>query len=120
MTKQEFEELFRRALEIAAQNAEGKLGREVPRDFQIRLYGAGHSGDLLRPEFVVDKLYLGDNKCYLIIDVAVIEISNNYTTIFMRISQHEPGPFERTWNNPPGSGPFKQLFAKNIKIAQNS
>jgi len=51
-----------------------------------------------------------------IIDVAVIKVSRNENTIFMRASDHTPSTFDKTWNNPPGSGPFKQLISQKIEF----
>src|SRR3954454_649096 len=118
MTKEEFQGLFEAALEIAATNAEHKLGHKVPKDFQCLVHGAGHSGELMNLTTSVNSLYLGADRFYRIIDVAVIEVSEHTTTVFVRASAHPPGSFEQTWNTPPGSGPFKQLIAKEIKISK--
>jgi hypothetical protein len=66
----------------------------------------------------VDRLYLGEGRFYRIIDVAVIEIAEDYTICFVRASDHAPGTFEQTWNSPAGSGPFKQLIAKEIRVIE--
>lgn len=116
MTKEQFSQLFKGALEVAATNAESKLGRQVPRSFQFLLYGAGFSGAVLDYDYVIDKLYLGENLFYRIIDLSVVEISQEHTKVFTRISQHAPGTFDQTWNTPPGNGPFKQLIAEKIKV----
>ncbi len=116
MTKDEFKELFDGALKSAAAHAEQRLNRQLPTDFQIMLHGAGHRGDLLSPSEAVDALFLGENKFYRVIDVAVVAVSDQFTRVFVSASGHEPGSFEQTWNEPPGSGPFKQVFSKEIEI----
>jgi hypothetical protein len=118
MLKSEFKQRFNDALELAAVSAEQRLGKKVCRNFRVRLYGAGHSGDLLDPAEAVDSLYLGENKFYRIIDVSIIEVGSGFSTVFVRASSHKPASFERTWNNPPGSGPFKQLIAERIKVLE--
>jgi hypothetical protein len=119
MTKEEFRGLFKDALEAAARNAEEQLGHTVPRSFRILLHGAGHPGDLMDPAAAVDALYLGEELFYRIIDLAVVKVGKHFTTVFVRASGHRPGPFEQTWNTPPGTGPFKQLIAEKIKIVQD-
>jgi hypothetical protein len=51
-----------------------------------------------------------------IIDVAVIKVSHDEVTVFVRPSGYAPRSFEETWNDPPGSGPFKQLLAGKIEL----
>ncbi len=117
LTKQEFRLLFENALEVALQNADVKLGRRIPRTMQILLHGAGYSGAMFDVTKATDILYLGENLFYTCIDVAVLEVRKEVTVLFVRASGHTPTIFERTWNNPPGSGPFKQLVAQTIKVS---
>ena len=117
MDKKEFQKLFEDALEKAAWNAEEKLGCILPRNFVIKLYGPGHSsGTLMSVVSAVDVLYIDDRLFYRVIDVAVIEVSKEKTVVFTRVSGHAPSTFEKTWNDPYGSGPFKQIIAKDINI----
>lgn len=88
----------------------------MPRAFKILLRGAGHSGERLRPTMALDTLYLGDARFYLIIDVAVVEVGPRIVTVFVRASGHWLGRWDRTWNDPPGSGPFKQLLAEHVNV----
>jgi hypothetical protein len=119
MTKNEFMSLLEDALETAAGNAEQELAHEVSRRFQILLYGGGYSGVLLKPAAAVDILYLGKDRFYRILDVAVVEVDKETTTIFIRASDHRPGTWEQTWNDPVGSGPFKQLIPTDIKTSED-
>ena len=115
MTLEAFSALFRQALEMAARTAEAHLGRVIPRRFEIVLYGAGRYGTVLDPDGAVAALYVGPDRFFRIIDVAVTAVAANKSTVFVRASGHEPASFEKTWNDPPGQGPFKQLLAKQIR-----
>ena len=74
---------------------------------------------MVEPGAAIHDLYLGTDRFYRIIDVAVIEVGKGHTTVFVRASDHKPASFEQTWNDPPGSGPFKQLIADSIKVSEN-
>lgn len=118
MKKQHFEQQFSSALEQAAEYADAQLGYRVPRNFRIWLRGTENNGDALSAAEAIDALFLGEDRFYGIIDFGVIEVSDDATTVFVRASAHRPVPFERTWNDPPGRGPFKQLGARvPIKVA---
>lgn len=71
---------------------------------------------ILTLETAVDEVYLGPDLYYLIIDLAVIRVSNESSTVFMRPSGHTPGPWSQTWNQPTGMGPFKQLLSDEIAL----
>jgi hypothetical protein len=116
MTFEEFNNLFVRALQTAVKNAEELLHRQIPSNLEIILHGAGHSGEVMNALAAAETLYLGEEKFFRIIDVSVFKVSRNKTTIFVRASSHAPSTMERTWNDPPGSGPFKQLIPTEIKV----
>ena len=116
MKPEEFSQLFMDALELAAENAKQELQIAVPRDFRIMFSGAGHDRDLMEIEDALFKLYLGEDIFYHVIDVAVVEVHPERTIVFVRPSNHQPGPWEQTWNKPPGWGPFNQLLSLRIKI----
>ncbi len=117
MEKNEFRLLFNKALNQAVEQAEKKLGQTIPKKFTIELHGAGVSKTLVDPEVALDHIYLSPDSFYRIIDLSVIAVKEGETIIFVRISNHKPGRFEQTWNQPQGSGPFKQLLAERIEIA---
>lgn len=114
MNREEFHELFYASLDKAAQIAEVKTGREVPRNYRLMLHGANYPGVLFSPEEAFEILYLGNEQFYLLIDLGVMNVSGGLTTIFTRVSAHDPGPFDSTYNQPKGSGPFKQLIPKEV------
>lgn len=120
MTKNEFLSLFENALELAAKNAETFLGYAVPRTFEIEFHGLSSSSRLLSKESAFDKLYLGPDKFYRLIDISVRKISDQVCTVFLRISGHSPSAFDQTWNQPIGSGPFKQLLATQIEVEKKN
>jgi hypothetical protein len=119
MDRNEFARRFQAALRAAAEDADRSLERPVPRRFRIRLHGAGHSGDLIDPERALNALYLGPDLSYRIIDVGATEVGREHTTIFVRASQHDPAPYDRAWNDPPGCGPFKQLGAVDVRVSDS-
>jgi hypothetical protein len=114
MTREEFMALFEQSLEEAARNAETKLGRAVPRSFEIVLRPNPPYPGMMTVDEACDKVYLGRDRFYLIIDLAVVRVSLDAVVVYMRPSGHEPGPFDQTWNQPPGTGPFKQLLSNDI------
>jgi hypothetical protein len=116
MDKSDFRRLYSVALEAAARDAEARLGRPVSRNFVIELHGLAPHPRLLPPEQVVDALYLGPDKFYRVVDVSVVRVGAARTVVFTRISGHPPAEFDKTWNTPPGAGPFKQTRATEITL----
>ena len=114
MTKDEFHSLFLKVLEESAQAAESKLSTKIPRKFEIQLYGAGYSGVIMDLDSVFNILYLGEQRFYRVIDVAITGWGDTKTRVFVRVSDHQPATFEKTWNTPPGYGPFKKLMASKV------
>ena len=114
MNREEFKTLFEHALEMAAENAETKLGRIVPRKFEIEIHGLAPHPRLLNKEDAFGAIYLGPERFYRVIDLSVRRVGKDVCTVFMGISGHAPGPLSQTWDQPPGSGPFKQVLANKI------
>jgi hypothetical protein len=102
-------------LETAARNAEARLGRPVPRRFVVLLYGAGHPRDRLAVETATAALWLGLERFYLYIDVAVVEVGPESTTVFVRASGHPPGPWEETCGMGSDTGSFQQALAERVR-----
>ena len=97
MNRRDFELLFRRKLDEAVQLAESKLGRSLSRE-----------------------LFVSETEFYRIIDLAVVEVSATRTWVCVRESGHRPAAFDATWNQPPGSGPFKQLISDQIRTSSKA
>lgn len=116
MNKEEFKILLERALQTAAQNAEKKLGRRIPRKFEIVLHGLAPTSRILGTSDALDEIYLGPDRFFRIIDLSISRVSKDVATVYMAVSGHPPGPLSQTWNQPPGSGPFKQTLAETVKV----
>jgi hypothetical protein len=119
MEKAEFKQLFLRALGTAAENAEMKLKRPIPRSFIIELYSITSSGTRLSIDDTIEKLYLGENSFYKIIDVAIKELLEIQSVAFVRVSGHAPSTFNKTWD-PSNMGPFKQIISDKIEDKSTS
>lgn len=117
MNRDEFKVLFEKSLNIAVEKAEQQLGYEIPKKYQIELHGAGFSGALLDVETVFSNIYLGKDRFYLTIDLSVKEITPQITKIFMGVGGRQPDSFDKTWNQPPGMGPFKPTTTWKIRVS---
>jgi hypothetical protein len=113
MTRSEFRELFQRALTQAAENAQAKFSKSIPASFRIELHAPGFSGRLVNVEEALDQIYLGEDRFYRIIDIAIKEVRLREAVVFLRVSGHPPDVFSKTWD-PSGTGPFKQILASDI------
>lgn len=113
MTRVDFQELFQRALNEAAEDAEKKLLKAIPRSFLIRLHSFGLDGRLLSVDDAADKIYISADSFYRIIDVAIEEVLPAESVAFVRVSGHAPDALSTTWD-PSGSGPFKQFVFDKI------
>lgn len=118
MTKDEFRGLFLRALNEAAENAELILRRKVPRSFLVELHAPDSSENSLSVDQALDKVYLGGDRCYRVIDVAIQRVMPEKSVAFVRVSGHVPAPFSETWD-PSGLGPFKQLIPEKIEQSES-
>jgi hypothetical protein len=116
LTKDEFEELFTRSARAAIADAETRLGRSLPTEFDVELHGAGVSGEMASRERAVDLMYINNDTFYRLIDIAVKAIHRDRPLLFARISSHPPSTFDKTWNTPKGNGPFKVLTSNQIPI----
>ena len=117
MNRHDFESLFREKLNEAAELAEAKLGRPLPRLFGILRGSPKSDGRRVSVEQCLSELFLSDAKFYRIVDLAVVEASPTTTWVWVRESGHAPAPLADTWNQPPGSGPFKHLISNEIRVS---
>jgi hypothetical protein len=114
MTKGEFRQLFLRALTAAAESAEARLARPIPRSFVVELHAPGSSEQTLSIDEALDQIYLGRDRFYRIIDVAIRRLLPGRCVAFVRVSGNTPVPFSQTWE-PTNLGPFKQILARTIE-----
>jgi hypothetical protein len=119
MNRREFEELFRQKLNEAAKLAETSLNKNFSREFGILRNSPRADGRRISVEEAVTELYISESRFFLIIDIAVVEVSPAITWFWTQESGHPPSSFDQTWNQPQGSGPFKIMFADNIRGAQS-
>jgi hypothetical protein len=113
MTKTEFRPLFLRALEGAAASTEAKLVKPAPRSFVIELHAPGSAGRTISVDETLDRIYLGSDRFYRVIDIAIKELLPGKSVAFVRVGGHAPVAFSQTWD-PSGLGPFKQIPAEKI------
>jgi hypothetical protein len=113
MTRNDFRELFIRALESAAEHAEATLKHPIPRSFLIELHGPRSVGQAMSIDEALDQIYLGNNRFCRIIDVAIKRSLQKQSLAFVRVSGHSPVDFQKTWD-PATPGPFKQISAETI------
>jgi hypothetical protein len=71
LTKNEFRQAFLTALNGAAANAEAKVANPISRAFVIELHAPGVAGRLVGVDEALDRLFLGGDRFYRIIDVAI-------------------------------------------------
>jgi hypothetical protein len=114
MTKGEFRQLFLQALSAAAENAEARLARPIPRSFMIELHAPNSSGQTVSVDQALDQIYLGRGRFYRIIDITIQRLLPGRSVAFVRVSGHTPGPFSQTWD-PSDLGPFRQIIANTIE-----
>jgi hypothetical protein len=115
MTKEQFRTLFARALRRAAVQEEERIGRPVPRIFEFELPPGDEPRMLLSFDEVLDRLYLGTDRMYRIVDISIKELRPLSSIVFVRPSGHSPSSLEDTWA-PNDLGPFKILVATPVKI----
>jgi hypothetical protein len=114
MTKEEFGELFLKALTKAVEFVEHKHSVSLPRQFLIALHSPKSSGERMQFGDALDHLYLAPDRFFKIIDVAVIELIPNTSVMFVRVSGHAPAEFASTLDTAQ-FGPFKIIEAAQIK-----
>jgi hypothetical protein len=90
------------------------VGRRIPRSFLIELHAPTSAGEVMSVDEAVNRIYLGDDRFYRIIDIAIKKIASDHTIVFVQVSGHPPGQFSQTWD-PAHFGPFKQIFAQTIE-----
>lgn len=118
MNKDEFRSLFLRTLNEAAEHAELILQRKVPRSFLIELHALDSPAEPMEVDRALDQIYLGADRFYRVIDVAIRRLRPGKSVAFVRVSGHAPAPFSETWD-PSGLGPFRQLVPETIEHSES-
>lgn|ERR1700722_7250261 len=113
MTKTGFRKLFVRALNSAAELAEAHQGHQFPRSFSIELHAPGAAGAVMSIDQAIDRLYLGPDRFFRVIDIAIKQQRGAKSMAFVRVSGHKPTDYSATWD-PAGLGPFKQMIAEPV------
>ena len=108
MGREEFAALFHSKIQEAISRSQ-KMASTTPAVFEIEFHGAGVPGRIVSFDEAVRRSFVGSDIFHLIIDIGVKRFEMGRWRIFVRVSDHSPGPFDKTWNNPHGSGPFKLL-----------
>jgi hypothetical protein len=114
ITKNEFRDTFLRARALAAENAEARLARPIPHSYGIELHAPGSSAQLMTADEALDRIYLGSDRCYRVIDLAVKGLRPSRSVVFARVSGQSPVGYDKTWD-PSDLGPFKQVIAEKIE-----
>jgi len=112
MEKFELSDRFNRLVDEECLEAEVRLGHGLNRRIIVRAFGADLDGLDLSPTEFIDKIHLGDNLFYRIIDVMITEVRDDATVVLAKISDHTPVEFSRKWHGL--AAPFKRLKAKTI------
>jgi hypothetical protein len=117
MNKQEFETILNHALEYIVSNVEQKYGVRLSRTFAIIFSGLGYISETLDLQTALSQIYLGPNDFYPIIDIGVKDATSSTTTIVMRVSGYNSvNQFYKTWNQPDGNGPFKEILFPDFHL----
>lgn len=114
MTKDEFKRLFLEIANQAIDQARLVTSKKVPSNFVVEMHGAGMSGRLMTSDEAIEIMYIDEKTFYRFIDVGVKRICDTESLLFVRVSGHEPGTFDNTWNTPKGNGPFKVIVPLEI------
>jgi hypothetical protein len=110
MDKAAFTDLFINNVQKAREKAEAVLHCQLPKDLEVLVYAPGSSVVAVKFDDVVDQIYISETAFYKIIDVSVVrEKESQQYRLFVRVSGHDPVPFEKTLNVPEGNGPFNVM-----------
>ncbi len=98
--------MFSRSVAVAISLAQKDVRENLPRQVAFRFPGKGSRKEINFDQ-ITEKMY-GDGAFSPLIDVAVCGIKNNETVVCI-IPSALPltTDLARTWNQPPGAGPFK-------------
>jgi hypothetical protein len=107
MTKDALAQLFVRSIQDAIFAAQRLTDRKLPSDFEIELHGGGVAGRIVALSDAMSHIYIDEDTFHPIVDIGLKRVRSRKCVMFVRISPQSPTTFDRTWNTPPGNGPFK-------------
>jgi|ERR1051326_745276 hypothetical protein len=116
MNKEQFRALFLDKVSQILAKAQSRIGVPIASNFDIELHGGGIPGKKVPLDQALDTMYINEALFFPIIDIGVKAVTRGTPLIFVRISDFPPSPFSKTWNTPPGSGPFKEIEFMSVKI----
>jgi hypothetical protein len=85
----------------------------MPGAYLIELHSPGVHGQTMSVNEAVDRMYLGPDRFYRVIDVAMKKLVAGKCVAFVRVSGHPPVGFDQTWDATE-LGPFKQMIPEHI------
>jgi hypothetical protein len=119
MNRESFKKVFEEAIEKAILAQEEIQNRQLPRNFEVQFYGMDVSGEIIDVDLATDLLYIGEDEFVYLVDIAALGANSKVTRFFVRVSGYPPkATFEETYNDPPGSGPFKQVIEMQFRQLQ--
>jgi len=97
---------FRSLFLTQVQSAVALAGSVRPSSYRFELHGGGKKPRLCDLDSAIDDMYLGGDRFYRVITILAKSVDTDVGTIFVGLSGHEPSGLDKTWNQPPGVGPF--------------
>jgi hypothetical protein len=109
LSREQFEALLDAAVERTVEVAQRDVAEPLPPSRRYRLRSFGFDDEDLSLDAIADLLYF-DGTFPPIVDVSVRGIAGDATLIWLIVPGYPwTSELEQTWNDPPGSGPFKSL-----------
>jgi hypothetical protein len=115
MNMHDFGQLLREKLNEAVDLGERSLGKQIPRNLMILRDSPKSDERRISVEQAISELFVSDDKFYNTIELTVVEVSPTTTWIFADEKGDSTNSFDKTLNQPPGSGPFKPLMSNKIR-----
>jgi hypothetical protein len=102
LTRLEFADLLKEHVSVALKAARVP----EPMELEFLVHGGGVTERRLPFDELAEVLFVSEDLFYRVITIGVKSIEGTRCEMFIGISEHPPGPFDETWNQPAGSGPF--------------
>lgn len=109
LTQETFRDLLLECIRITMDTAQKDIADSLPEKLSLELAAFGQVGKITALDEVLSFLYV-QGTFPRVIDVAVKGITKDATLIWIRPSAHPyVNDIRETWNQPPGTGPFKSI-----------